>query len=175
MTVEDLQKHKCKYWPTILASADNMILLLKRYTNLLYALFSGCCALYLVVKKLIIALTDFTPQARATWTLRNKAVIMWILLLQSRHFAMLKMDTIGQMQFLCQQLEFKTSTVCGMTKSPKTYSSRTRKNQPPPKKSRSPNKMNMTRKGRNAITTLRGVALCKRLWDQPCKQQRNQP
>ena len=63
------------------------------------AAFSSDAPLFKLVREVIRALRDFSWEARKRMTLNNKGSILWIILLQSRQFA------IGEMGVLC---EFQT-------------------------------------------------------------------
>ena len=89
-TVQDLQQKK------LVASApslfDKMIKQLKIYANLLFCIFDDSCPLLQQVKEDITNLNLYSPQAKASTTPKTRASILWITMLQSRHFAAGKMD-----------------------------------------------------------------------------------
>ena len=62
--------------------------MLKRYTNLLYALFSEDCPMFNAMVAIIRALKDLSCKARKRMATATKGSILWILLLQSRQFAL---------------------------------------------------------------------------------------
>ena len=74
--------------PKVPETAEDFVLLLKRYANLLVALFLVSCPLYKCVKTVIDALKAFSKQAKDNLSERSKAAILWIILLQIRVFAM---------------------------------------------------------------------------------------
>jgi hypothetical protein len=93
VTLADIASFRKKVQPKVPTTADEFMLLLKRYANLLFALFSRECPLFQCVVTVINALKDYSRAARelmSTWT---RASILWIILLQSRTFA-LGNDTI---------------------------------------------------------------------------------
>ncbi len=69
------------------ATSDKLILMLKRYTNFLYAMFSSRCPLYLKMRKILSALLDLHPSAQDRMSHNVRASILWIIQVQSRKFA----------------------------------------------------------------------------------------
>jgi hypothetical protein len=88
VTMQDIANLKKKLIPKIPATADDFMLLLKRYANLLFALFSEDCPFYKCVVKIVDALKEFSRVAREAMSTITKASILWIILLQSRTFAL---------------------------------------------------------------------------------------
>ena len=88
VTIQDITNLKKKQTPKIPASAEDFMLLLKRFANLLVALFSEDCPFFKCIEKIIKALKEFSRLARNTMTQMTKASILWIILLQSRNFAL---------------------------------------------------------------------------------------
>ena len=76
---------------TTQGDADIFMLMLKRYTNMLHALFSSVCPLYLQMYEIMQAFRYFSPNARSKLTHQVKTCILCIVLLQSRRFAQGKM------------------------------------------------------------------------------------
>jgi hypothetical protein len=70
---------------------DSFMLMLKRYVNFLFALFQGASPLYKLVKGIVDALREYSPNARSKLTVDVKSAILWIILLQARRFAQGKM------------------------------------------------------------------------------------
>jgi hypothetical protein len=93
VTMQDIASLKKKLAPKIPQTADEFMLLLKRFANLLYSLFSEDCPFFKCVVKIINALKEFSRVARDSMTTVTRASILWIILLQSRNFA-LGEDTI---------------------------------------------------------------------------------
>lgn len=65
----------------------DMLKQIKCYGNLLFALFGYRCPLLCEVQDLIEDLDDYSENARKNTSRKTTATIMWILHLQSRHFA----------------------------------------------------------------------------------------
>ena len=71
--------------------AQGFLLMLKRYTNLLFALFSAQSPLYVQMYGIVKALREYSLTARENLSHEVKTSILWIILLQSRWFAQGKM------------------------------------------------------------------------------------
>ena len=71
--------------------AHGFLLMLKRYTNLLFALFSAQSPLYIQMYGIVKALREYSMMARENLSHKVKTSILWIILLQSRWFAQGKM------------------------------------------------------------------------------------
>jgi len=65
--------------------------MLKRFTNLLYALFSSQSPLYKQMYAMIKAFRQFSLNARSKLTHGSKTSILWIVLLPARRFTLGKM------------------------------------------------------------------------------------
>jgi len=73
------------------SDAEGFMLMLKRYANLLHALFSSQSPMYKQMYGIVRALRDYSPNARAKISHEVKSSILWIILLQSRRYAQGKM------------------------------------------------------------------------------------
>ena len=73
-------------------SSEGFMLMLKRFTNLQFALFSSQSPLYVQMYGIVQALRDYSPNARSKLTHEVKTCILWIILLQSRRFSQGKME-----------------------------------------------------------------------------------
>ncbi len=106
VTVQDLTRLKKSLKAKVPNDGTEFFTMIKAYANLIFALFSSTCPLFIAIKTVIDALKQFSRPAREAFTTRTKAQILWILLLQSRNFAS------GNMQLLC---EFTTmqANLCG--------------------------------------------------------------
>ena len=62
--------------------AEGFMLVLKRYTNLLHALFSSQSPMYQQMYGIVRALRDYSPKARLKISHEVKSSILWIILLQ---------------------------------------------------------------------------------------------
>ena len=93
------------------ASYDHMVRQIKRFTNLVFALFGEASPLVQALEVVINELEDQTDVAIAKVSKENIASILWIIMLQARHFAagqMLPADPfIASFQVLINNLEMK--------------------------------------------------------------------
>ena len=89
VTVVDIAKTKQKF--VVLNTFDKFVKLLQKYINFLHAALGGLCPLWLVLRKMLSALESYSKSAQQSITKTTIAPVLWIILLQSRHFA------IGQM------------------------------------------------------------------------------
>ena len=96
VSVEDLRLQRRKLKICIPLEADDFMLMLKRYGNLLYAVFPDTCPLFKALIKGIRALRKYSREARKSTTLPTKGSILWIVLLQSRQFS------LGEVNMLCE-------------------------------------------------------------------------
>ena len=110
-TVQDIKKLKNKLKASVPASAEEFMLVLKRFANLLYALFSHHCPLYKCIVRVIEALREFSRAAREAMTTHSKASILWIILLQCRQFAVGEMGILAEFTTMHTQLASKQGLV----------------------------------------------------------------
>ena len=73
------------------ALAEEFMMILKRFANILHALFTSQFLLYKQMYGIIKLFREYSPNARAQPFHNVKTSIMWIILLQSRRFAQGKM------------------------------------------------------------------------------------
>ena len=92
VTVADFRANRAKLKPQTPRDAEGFLLMLKRYTNLIFALFSADCPLYQEMYGIVKALRSYSPAARANISHEAKTAILWIILLQSRRFSQGKME-----------------------------------------------------------------------------------
>lgn len=89
-TVQNVLKDKVK--ATAPKSFDKLVTQIKRFGNLLFALFGHCCPLLVEIHELLDDLNEYTEYARGNTSRKTIATILWILHLQSRYFSSAKMD-----------------------------------------------------------------------------------
>ena len=111
VTLQDIKNMKKKMKASVPDSADQFMLLLKRYANLLFAIFTENCPLFRCVVLVISALRDYSRAARDAMTKRTKASVLWIVLLQSRRFSVGEMDILADFTWMQQCLASKTSEI----------------------------------------------------------------
>ena len=96
VSVAELRGQQNKLKVSIPAEADDFMLMLKRFTNLLYAAFSETYPLFKAMVEIIRALKEFSREARKKMTSATKGSILWIVLLQARQFS------LGEVNLLCE-------------------------------------------------------------------------
>ena len=96
VSVEDLQSKRKKSKISIPTEADEFMLMLKRFANLFYTVFSEMCPLFKALHEVIKVPQVYSREARKKMSLSTKGSILWIILLQSRQFA------LGEVNILCE-------------------------------------------------------------------------
>ena len=96
VSVHDLRALKRKMKITIPVASEDFLLLLKKFANLVFALFSSQSPLFKCVRELITALKAYSREARRKMSLQTKGSILWIVLLQARQFGQ------GEVNVLCE-------------------------------------------------------------------------
>ena len=91
VSIADFRANRSKLKARTPVDADGFLVMLKRYTNLLFALFSADCPLYQDMYSIVKALRGYSPAARANISHEAKTAMLWIILLQSRRFSQGKM------------------------------------------------------------------------------------
>jgi hypothetical protein len=109
--LQDIKNLKKQLTPEIPESADQFMLLLKRYANLLFALFQENSPLFLAMKTIITALKAFSRPARESMSKRTKASILWIILLQSRQFAIGETNILAEFSTMQANLSAKNGLI----------------------------------------------------------------
>ena len=93
------------------ATAEEFMLMLKRFTNLLFALFSSQSPMYKQMYAVVKALREYSPNARAQLSHDVKTSVLWIILLQARRFAQGKMTgqqaCLGEFTNMVNQIQAK--------------------------------------------------------------------
>ena len=105
ISLADAKAHKSKFTAKVPQEGLEFLMLLKRFANLLFALFSNQCPLFKSVLTLIAALRNTSKQACDGITLKAKASILWIILLQSRQFGFGSNAVLCEFQRLQEKLE----------------------------------------------------------------------
>ena len=86
---QTLPKHSKKI--VVPDSFDKLVKLLQKYINFLHATFGSACPFSVILRNMLGSLEGYSDSAQSTITKQTIALILWIILLQSRHF------TVGQM------------------------------------------------------------------------------
>lgn len=111
VSVDDLRlqyKHKKISVPN---GPKDFLLMLKRYTYFLFANFPEACPLFLLVKEVVRSIRDFLRKARQQMSVGTNGSILWIILLQSRHFALGKLDVLYKFSTIHSDLQAKRSVI----------------------------------------------------------------
>ncbi len=119
-----MKKSKSKVKASVPDTSENFLAMLKHYANLLCALFSSQCPLYAQMYNLVIsALSDISQTARDQLSHGTKVSILWIVLLQSRHFAHGNMvgnkALLGSFSSMMNHLHSKRCSLIGHVKVPR--------------------------------------------------------
>ena len=109
-TVADIKATKQK--ATCPPTMDGLILVLKRFGNLLMVLFTEDCPLFLVIEEIIDDMELYEPTAKLNFSRQSIATTLWIIHLQARHFAAGRMtgNTAILGEFINLQNAIKTYT-----------------------------------------------------------------
>ena len=103
----DIRAARTKTRATVPTSGDDLMLMLKRYANLIFALFTSQSPLFKELHLVIKALKAFSYNARKNLPHHTRATILWILLIQSRQFAKGQMDPDDRDQRLGEFINMK--------------------------------------------------------------------
>ena len=91
ISASEVKASRARLKPTTPTDAAAFLLMLKRFTNLLHALFSSQSPFYKQMYNILRALRNFSPNARSKLSHEAKTSMLWIILLQARRFAQGKM------------------------------------------------------------------------------------
>ena len=86
VSVQDLRALKRKMKINIPDTAEGFIILLKKFTNLVFVLFLSQSPLFKCVREVIDAIKAYSREARKKMSIQTKGSILWIILLQARQF-----------------------------------------------------------------------------------------
>lgn len=87
----DIKSSKEKFLAKVSACSTEWMQVLKPFTNLLFLVFTPASPLYWKCLNIVKTLWDYPPEVISQLPLHAKSSILWILHLQSRHFAHRKM------------------------------------------------------------------------------------
>lgn len=91
ISASDVKASRAKLKPSTPPDAEGFLLMLKRFTNLLHALFSSQSPFYKQMYNIVRTFRNYSPNARSKLSHEAKTSILWIILLQARRFAQGKM------------------------------------------------------------------------------------
>ena len=107
ITLQDIKNLKKRMSAEIPDISDGFMLLLKRYANLNFALYSERIPLFQALVKFINSIKSFSQVARNATTLKTKALIICIILHQSRKFSMVDTTTLAEFYTMHTNLYYK--------------------------------------------------------------------
>ena len=81
--------------------------IVKIFVNLLFALFSSACPHYLQVKKILAVLHYYKRSALQALTRSTHVLILWIILLQTHHFVLVKITELVEFKIMMKKLTSK--------------------------------------------------------------------
>ena len=87
ISTSDVKASRARLKPKRPPDAAGFLLMLKRFTNLLHALFSSQSPMYKQMYQIVRTFRDYSPNARSKLSHEAKTSILWIILLQARRFA----------------------------------------------------------------------------------------
>ena len=87
------------------------MLVLKRYTNIVYVVFWETCPLLKVLREVILELKYLSREARKRIAMATKGSILWIDLLQSRQFALGEVNILCEFTTMKGNLQAKRATI----------------------------------------------------------------
>lgn len=111
VSVEELRALKKKRTLTIPEEAAEFLVILKRFANLLFALFTSACPLFKCMKEIITALRDYSREARRRMSLNTKGALLWIVLLQARQFSLGEANILYEFTKMHEDLRAKKSCI----------------------------------------------------------------
>ena len=111
VSVQDLRALKRKMKINIPVTSDEFVLLLKRYANLVFALFSKHSPLFKCVREVIEALKAYSREARRRMSIQTKGSILWIILLQARQFGLGEVHILFEFTTMHDDLRAKRSQI----------------------------------------------------------------
>jgi hypothetical protein len=110
VTILDIKEAKKRLQASVPTTAEKFLLLLQQYANLLFALFSSECPLYKCVVRIISSIKAYSREARDSMATLTKASILWVILKQSRRFAIGEMDILAEFTYMHTVLSSKSSS-----------------------------------------------------------------
>ena len=135
VSAAEVKAARAKVKATTPATAEEFMLMLKRFTNLLYALFSSQSPGTSRCMGWSKALHNYSPNARAQLSHDVKTAILWIIMLQSRWFAQGKMTgphaCLGEFVNMVNQIQAKNCRAIAHVKVPTELLDRGKKRKQP--------------------------------------------
>jgi len=111
VSVKDLRLLKKRMKISVPESAEEFMLVLKRYANLLFVIFIPRCPLFKCGKEIILVLKDYSREARRKISVHTKGSILWIILLKSRQFGMGEVNILYEVTSMHEDLWAKKLSI----------------------------------------------------------------
>ena len=106
-SMEELRKQRNKAVPEIPTSHHELLRWLKRFGNLLHLLFESNCPLFTSIEVIIRNFHRCSITARQRMTSEHMCCMLWIILLQSREFAIGNTAIISEFKDMLQMIQSK--------------------------------------------------------------------
>mmetsp|Transcript_38073 Transcript_38073/g.88584 ORF Transcript_38073/g.88584 Transcript_38073/m.88584 type:complete len:153 (-) Transcript_38073:1512-1970(-) len=90
---------------------NDSMLMLKRFTNLLYTIFLDTCPLFKAMVEIVRALKDYSCKACKRMLLVTQGLILWILLLQARQFLLGEVNLLYNFTTMHEDLWVKCASI----------------------------------------------------------------
>ena len=98
--------------PTKLPETTELFLeQVKVFANVLYALFSTTCPLFIQLKEIIRALMEYKPSARLLISSKQRASMAWIITLQTKHFFRGETDLLASFTVMKHNIRAKNPLI----------------------------------------------------------------
>jgi hypothetical protein len=110
VTPGDIKALKSKFKPKVPDTSEKFIVLLKTFANLIFSLFSIDSPLFQYLQTVIKALREYSPRARDAMSNSTKASILWVILKQSRLFAIGETAVLAEFQEVQRILTAKSAS-----------------------------------------------------------------
>jgi len=122
VSATEIRAARAKLAASVPKDADRFMLMLKRFRNLLFALFTSQCPLFIQIYDIIKAFREYSASARANISTESRASILRIILLdQARRFTQGKMTgntgSLGEFNNMVYQIQAKNCGTYPMWKS----------------------------------------------------------
>eukprot|EP00957_Ditylum_brightwellii_P040559 3069613-Ditylum_brightwellii.AAC.1 len=107
-TVNIIKATKLK--PVTLLDSTAWLNSIKAYVNYVFAFFGALCPHYTQTKEVVNKLHGLKPETHKAISPESKAAILWIILLQGRHYAQGNIDVLAEFSTIQAALVTKTHT-----------------------------------------------------------------
>ena len=95
-TSPDNMKQLTKFTTKLPDTTEKFLKQVKVFANILSALFTNACPLFIHIKEIIKALMEYKPMVRDLISKKQRASIAWIITLQTKHFFRREQDALAE-------------------------------------------------------------------------------